>query len=40
MNDESWGIDNVNVSTVAVPAPAGVGLLGVGALGMLRRRRR
>ncbi len=40
MNDESWGIDNVRVSTVPIPAPAGAALLGLGGLVMLRSRRR
>ncbi len=39
-NDESWGIDNVRLSVVPVPAPgaAWLGMLGAGA--MLRRRRK
>jgi MYXO-CTERM domain-containing protein len=37
MNDESWGIDNVRVSTV--PGPAGVSLLGVAGAFAARRRR-
>jgi hypothetical protein len=39
MNDESWGIDNIRVSTVPVPAPAGAGLLLAGACFAARRRR-
>ncbi len=39
MNDESWGIDNVRVSTVPVPAPAGAAVLGLGGLVAMRRRR-
>lgn len=39
MNDESWGLDNVTVTTNAVPAPGALGLAGVG-LGLLSRRRR
>ena len=39
LSDESWGIDNINVSTVPVPAPAAAGvLLTLGAMGMRRRR--
>jgi hypothetical protein len=39
INDESWGIDNVNVTYAAVPAPAAsAGLLG--GLGLLSARRR
>lgn len=42
MNDESWGIDNVTVSMelVTVPAPGAAGVLAMGALAGLRRRRR
>lgn len=36
VGDEGWGIDNVSV----VPAPAGVGLLGLAGLGAAGRRRR
>ncbi len=36
-NDESWGIDNLSVA--AVPAPAGVVVLGAMGLAMGRRRR-
>jgi hypothetical protein len=39
LTDESWGIDNVNISTVPVPAPAAASaLLGFGALALRRRR--
>lgn len=39
-NDESWGIDNVELSVVAVPVP-GTAVVGmIGSLGLLRRRRR
>ncbi len=38
VNDESWGIDNVEVSYRTVPAPASiVPLLGLGCLGRRRR---
>lgn len=37
--DESWGLDNVNVSINGVPAPGAVALLGLGGLAMGRRRR-
>lgn len=39
--DESWGIDNVQLSVVPVPAPgaAGLGLLGSSAM-LIRRRRK
>lgn len=39
MNDESWGIDNVRVSTVPVPAPAGAGVLALMGLAATRRKR-
>ncbi len=39
MSDESWGLDNVRVSTNAVPAPGVLALAGAG-LGLLSRRRR
>jgi hypothetical protein len=35
----SWGIDNVRVNYTIVPAPASAGLLGLGGLAALRRRR-
>ena len=38
LTDESWGIDNVNVSSV--PTPGSAALLGLGALTALRRKRR
>jgi uncharacterized protein (TIGR03382 family) len=39
MNDESWGIDNVDVTYRVVPAPgvAGVALAGLSLLGRRRR---
>lgn len=39
MHDESWGIDNVRVSTTVVPAPGPLALA-MGGVAMLRRRRR
>ncbi len=43
LNDESWGIDNVRVSTinrsVTIPAPSGVALLGTGLAFFSKRRR-
>jgi hypothetical protein len=39
MNDESWGIDNVQVSWRMVPAPGAAGVLGAGLLALSRRRR-
>jgi hypothetical protein len=42
MNDESWGIDNIDVTYQVVPAPGlgGVGAAMVAEMGLLRRRRR
>ena len=41
LDDESWGLDNVTVSTTApVPLPAPALLLGAGLLGLARMRRR
>lgn len=37
INDESWGIDNVTVDVV--PEPATLCLLGLGALGLVRRKK-
>jgi len=37
--DESWGIDNVNVSYNSVPTPGSLALLAVGGLAVFRRRR-
>jgi MYXO-CTERM domain-containing protein len=37
--DESWGLDNVNVTVSGVPAPGALALLGLGGLVMGRRRR-
>ena len=39
MGDESWGIDNIRISALPVPAPAAASLLGVGGVLALRRRR-
>jgi hypothetical protein len=33
--DESWGLDNVQVSVAAVPVPPAVWLFGSGLLGLL-----
>jgi MYXO-CTERM domain-containing protein len=38
-NDWFWAVDNVDVTGVVVPEPAGLGLVGVAGLAMLRRRR-
>ena len=38
LNDESWGIDNLNVSYEVAPAPGTLALLGAGALTLRRRR--
>ena len=41
LEDESWGLDNVTVSTTApVPLPAPALLLGASLLGLARMRRR
>lgn len=40
VGDEGWGLDNVTVSVNPVPEPATFAALGLGALGMSRRRRR
>ncbi len=37
--DESWGIDNVEISVREVPAPGAAALLGLGGLVAVRRRR-
>ncbi len=39
MNDESWGIDNVEVSYRVVPSPGALAGLAMGLLGTRRRRR-
>lgn len=39
LGDESWGLDNVNVSVSGVPAPGALALLGLGGVVMGRRRR-
>lgn len=39
-SDESWGLDNVSVEAVTVPAHGSLALLGAGAVIMCRRRRR
>ncbi len=40
IDDESWGLDNVSVSTVVVPAPGAAAILGMTGLLATRRRRR
>lgn len=40
LTDESWGIDNINVSYSEVPAPGAAAVLGAAGLAGLRRRRR
>ena len=42
IGDESWGLDNVSVTTTDVPEPSTIALLtlGLGALGIRRRRQR
>ena len=40
LTDESWGLDNVTVSTAAVPLPAPFLLLGASVFGLLGVRRR
>lgn len=39
IDDESWGLDNVRVEITPVPAPAALGLLGLGVMLIGRRRR-
>lgn len=41
-NDESWALNNLDISVAAVPLPAGLPLLGagLGALALVRRRRK
>lgn len=39
VSDESWGIDNIRISTTLVPAPGSLALL-LGGAGLLGRRRR
>lgn len=39
MSDESWGIDNVQVTYEVVPAPAGAAVLALAGLVSVRRRR-
>ncbi len=40
INDESWGLDNVHVSTSTVPTPGGMALTGAGLAALMRRKRR
>ncbi|MBL8761992.1 MAG: hypothetical protein JNL50_11895 [Phycisphaerae bacterium] len=40
IDDESWGLDNVQVSVNSVPAPGALALAGLGAASALRRKRR
>lgn len=39
LNDESWGIDNVEVSYSVIPSPGSLALLGLGSLTLIRRKR-
>lgn len=39
LDDESWGLDNVSVSTSTVPSPGALALLGTGTVLVTRRRR-
>jgi hypothetical protein len=42
VGDESWGIDNITVSAIpasAIPEPATIGVLGLGALSLVRRKK-
>ncbi len=39
IDDESWGLDNVSVSSTTVPAPGALTLLGLGGSLIVRRRR-
>ena len=38
-NSGNWRFDNITISGTAVPEPASLGLLGLGGLSLLRRRR-
>lgn len=38
--DDSWGIDTISFSTVAVPEPSSVAMIALGSLALLRRMRR
>ena len=40
LTDESWGMDNVQVSYKVVPAPGAMGLAGLGGALLLGRRKR
>ncbi len=40
ITDESWGMDNVQVSYQVVPAPGAAGLAGLGGVLLLKRRKR
>lgn len=39
MNDESWGVDNITLSSVPVPTPGGAALIALGGVFAIRRRR-
>jgi len=40
LNDESWGIDNVNITAEIIPAPGALAPLALASVAGLRRRRR